>query len=62
MSAVVYSRVVGGIFLVFAIAHAYRLASPFTIQFGSLVVPYAASWAGVVFAVTMGILGLRARA
>lgn len=62
MSAVVYSRIVGGIFVVFAIAHAYRLVSPFTIQFGALVVPYAASWAGMVFAVTMGILGLRARA
>ena len=62
MSAVVYSRLVGVFFIVVAIAHAYRLISPFTIQIGSFVVPHAASWAGIVIAGTLGLVGLRARA
>ena len=61
MSALTYSRTAGALFVLIAIVHAYRLISPFPVQIGSLSVPYGASWAGLIVAGVLGILGLRSR-
>jgi hypothetical protein len=61
MSAGTYSRIAGTIFTLFALVHAYRLVSPFPVQVGSISVPHAASWAVLVVAGALGLLGLRAR-
>jgi hypothetical protein len=62
MNAVLYSRIAGAFFTFVALLHVYRLVSPFPIQIGSLSVPDAASWGGVLVAGLLGFLGLRARA
>ena len=62
MNAVQYSRIAGAFFVLVALVHAYRLFSPFPVQFGSVSLPQTASWAGLVVAGALGVLGLRARA
>ena len=62
MSAVPYSRMVGAFFVLIALVHVYRLIVFFPIQIGSFAPPQAASWAGLIIAGTLGVLGLRARA
>ena len=61
MSAGTYSRIAGATFILIAIVHAYRLLAPFPVQIGPISVPQGASWAGLVVAGALGILGLRAR-
>jgi hypothetical protein len=61
MNSVVFSRLAGALFGLFALVHAYRLAAPFAVQIGSLVVPQAASWAFLAVAGILAFLGLRAR-
>ena len=61
MSALTYSRTAGVLFILIALVHAYRLVFPFPVQVGSLSVPHGASWAGLIVAGVLGILGLRAR-
>jgi len=61
MSALTYSRLAGALFILIALVHAYRLVAPFPVQIGSLSVPHGASWAGLIVAGALGLLGLRAR-
>ena len=61
MNAVAFSRLAGAFFGLFALVHAYRLASPFPVQLGSFAVPQAASWAFLAVAGLLAVLGLRAR-
>jgi hypothetical protein len=62
MNAVSYSRLAGVFFLLVALLHVYRLFSHFPILIGSFSVPQGASWAGLVLAGGLALLGLRARA
>ena len=61
MSAVVFSRIAGTIFVVVALAHLYRLILHAPIQLGSLSVPQWASWLAVAGAGSLGFLGMRSR-
>lgn len=62
MKAVTFSRLAGVFFAFVALVHAYRLVASFPIQIGSVAVPPAASWVGLVVAGLLAFLGLRARA
>jgi len=48
-------------FALVAIAHAYRLADPFSIQIGSHSVSEAASWVALLVAAALSVLGFRAK-
>ncbi len=61
MNAVTFSRVAGAFFTFVALVHLYRLVQPFPIEIGSMSLPQAASWLGVVVPGVLGYLGLRAR-
>ena len=61
MNAVTFSRLAGAVFTVVALVHLYRVIQPFPIELGSVSVPQAASWAGLVVTGALGYLGLRAR-
>jgi len=62
MNAVPYSRIAGAFFTLVALVHAYRLFAPFPVQVGTFSLPQTASWAGLLVAGVLGVLGLRARA
>lgn len=61
MTAATYSRIAGAIFTLIALIHAYRLVAFFPVEIGSVSVPYAGSWVGLVIAGALGLLGLRAK-
>ena len=61
MKSVMYCKVAATMFALVAIAHAYRLADPFSIQIGSHSVSEAASWVALLVAAAMSVLGFRAK-
>jgi hypothetical protein len=60
MSATMYARLAGIIFGVVALAHVARLVYAVPVTIGSTAIPMTVSWAGIVVAGALCVLGLRA--
>jgi hypothetical protein len=61
MTATTYARLAGALFGLVALAHVARLALGVPVVIGATAIPMAVSWAGLVVAGALCVLGLRAR-
>jgi hypothetical protein len=61
MTATTYARLAGALFGLVALAHVARLALGVPVVIGATALPMAVSWAGLVVAGALCVLGLRAR-
>jgi hypothetical protein len=61
MPATPYARLAGALFGLVALAHAARLALAMPITVGTMAIPMAVSWVGLVVTGALCVLGLRAR-
>jgi ABC-type lipoprotein release transport system permease subunit len=61
MAASTYARLAGIIFGLVALAHLARLVFAVPVTIGATTIPMPVSWAGLVVAGALCVLGLRAR-
>jgi hypothetical protein len=61
MDARTYARLTGSIFGIVALAHVARLVYAMPVTVGATAIPMTLSWAGIVVAGALCVLGLRAR-
>jgi hypothetical protein len=60
MAALPYARLAGLVFGLVALAHVARLVFAVPVTIGAAAIPMPVSWAGILVAGTLCVLGLRA--